>query len=108
MAAAEAFRPISSGARRDKVNGGTSQSYSAISSVSRAWRNGWARRRCIGLMDRFFELFLSFVHRYEGRINQFLGDGFMALFESRAAREDHEERAALAASRFEAGSPKWA
>jgi len=51
-----------------------------------------------GLMDRFFELFLSFVHRYEGRINQFLGDGFMALFESRAAREDHEERAALAAS----------
>jgi hypothetical protein len=32
------------------------------------------------LLNRFFELALSEVHRYEGTINQFLGDGFMALF----------------------------
>ena len=32
------------------------------------------------LLNRFFELALDEVHRYEGTINQFLGDGFMALF----------------------------
>jgi len=30
------------------------------------------------LLNRFFELALSEVHRYEGTLNQFLGDGFMA------------------------------
>src|SRR5262245_39507260 len=30
------------------------------------------------LLNRFFEFALDFVHRYEGTINQFLGDGFMA------------------------------
>src|SRR5262245_55830114 len=33
-----------------------------------------------GLLNDFFELVLGEVHRYEGTINQFLGDGFMALF----------------------------
>ncbi|HET9207662.1 MAG TPA: adenylate/guanylate cyclase domain-containing protein, partial [Burkholderiaceae bacterium] len=33
-----------------------------------------------GLLNRFFELALAEVHRCEGTINQFLGDGFMALF----------------------------
>ena len=33
-----------------------------------------------GLLNRFFALALDAVHRYEGTINQFLGDGFMALF----------------------------
>jgi hypothetical protein len=32
------------------------------------------------LLSRFFELALAEVHRYEGTIYQFLGDGFMALF----------------------------
>src|SRR5262249_36547784 len=32
------------------------------------------------LLSRFFELALEAVHRYEGTVNQFLGDGFMALF----------------------------
>jgi hypothetical protein len=31
------------------------------------------------LLQRFFALALEAVHRYEGTINQFLGDGFMAL-----------------------------
>src|SRR5215468_11035309 len=30
------------------------------------------------LLDEFFERALQEVHRYEGTINQFLGDGFMA------------------------------
>ena len=50
-----------------------------------------------GLLNRFFELALTEVHRYEGTINQFLGDGFMALFGAPLAHEDHARRAALAA-----------
>ena len=51
-----------------------------------------------GLLNRFFELALAEVHRYEGTINQFLGDGFMALFGAPIAQEDHARRALLAAT----------
>src|SRR5919202_3058984 len=49
------------------------------------------------LLNRFFELALSEIHRYEGTINQFLGDGLMALFGAPIAHEDHARRAVLAA-----------
>jgi len=49
------------------------------------------------LLNRSFELALNEVHRYEGTINQFLGDGFMALFGAPIAHEDHARRAVLAA-----------
>jgi class 3 adenylate cyclase/tetratricopeptide (TPR) repeat protein len=49
------------------------------------------------LLNRFFETALAEVHRYEGTVNQFLGDGFMALFGAPLAHEDHARRAALAA-----------
>jgi class 3 adenylate cyclase len=49
------------------------------------------------LLNRFFELALSDVHRYEGTINQFLGDGFMALFGAPISHEDHARRGVLAA-----------
>ena len=49
------------------------------------------------LLNRFFELALSEVHRYEGTINQFLGDGFMALFGAPISHEDHSRRAVLSA-----------
>ena len=49
------------------------------------------------LLGRFFEVALAHVHRYEGTVNQFLGDGFMALFGAPLAHEDHARRAALAA-----------
>jgi class 3 adenylate cyclase/tetratricopeptide (TPR) repeat protein len=49
------------------------------------------------LLNRFFEVALAEVHRYEGTINQFLGDGFMALFGAPLAHEDHARRGALAA-----------
>jgi class 3 adenylate cyclase/tetratricopeptide (TPR) repeat protein len=53
------------------------------------------------LFNRFFELGLEAVHRYEGTINQFLGDGFMALFGAPIAYEDHARRAVLAALAFQ-------
>jgi class 3 adenylate cyclase/tetratricopeptide (TPR) repeat protein len=49
------------------------------------------------LVNAFFETALAEVHRYEGTVNQFLGDGFMALFGAPLAHEDHARRAALAA-----------
>jgi len=49
------------------------------------------------ILHRFFELALAEVHRYEGTVNQFLGDGFMALFGAPVAHEDHARRAVLAA-----------
>ena len=49
------------------------------------------------LLNHFFELALAAIHRYEGTINQFLGDGFMALFGAPIAHEDHARRAVLAA-----------
>src|SRR2546425_8647248 len=49
------------------------------------------------IMDRAFEVILNEVHRYEGTINQFLGDGVMALFGAPIAHEDHAHRALSAA-----------
>jgi hypothetical protein len=49
------------------------------------------------LLNQFFELALGEVHHYEGTINQFLGDGFMALFGAPIAHKDHARRAVLAA-----------
>ena len=49
------------------------------------------------VLNQFFKLALDAVHRYEGNVNQFLGDGFMALFGAPIAHEDHARRAVLAA-----------
>src|SRR5262249_35856046 len=49
------------------------------------------------LMRKIFDLMLAEVHRYEGTVNQFLGDGIMALFGAPIAHEDHGHRALRAA-----------
>ncbi len=49
------------------------------------------------LMDRTLRLMAGTVHRYEGTVNQFLGDGLMALFGAPVALEDHAFRAVQAA-----------
>ena len=49
------------------------------------------------LMSRAFDLMLAEVHRYEGTVNQFLGDGIMALFGAPIAHEAHARRAVHAA-----------
>ena len=49
------------------------------------------------LMSGAFDRMLAEVHRYEGTVNQFLGDGIMALFGAPIAHEDHARRAVQAA-----------
>ena len=49
------------------------------------------------IMDRFFGLLSDAVHDYEGTINQYTGDGVMALFGAPIAHEDHASRACRAA-----------
>ncbi len=50
-----------------------------------------------GIMDRFFHLLADGVHRFEGTVNQYTGDGIMALFGAPIAHEDHGQRACYAA-----------
>jgi predicted ATPase/class 3 adenylate cyclase len=49
------------------------------------------------IMDRLLRLMSEMVHRYEGTVNQYLGDGLMALFGAPLALEDHALRAVQAA-----------
>jgi len=49
------------------------------------------------IMDHVLRLMAEAIHRYEGTVNQFLGDGLMALFGAPVALEDHALRAVLAA-----------
>jgi len=49
------------------------------------------------IMDGAFQILMDNIHRFEGTINQFTGDGVMALFGAPLAHEDHALRACHAA-----------
>jgi len=49
------------------------------------------------IMDGCFKILIDEIHKYEGTINQFTGDGVMALFGAPVAHEDHAQRACHAA-----------
>jgi adenylate cyclase len=49
------------------------------------------------ILDRFFAILTDGVHRFEGTVNQYTGDGIMALFGAPIAHEDHAQRACYAA-----------
>ena len=49
------------------------------------------------ILDPVIELMMDAVHRYEGLVNQAMGDGIMALFGAPIAHEDHALRACHAA-----------
>jgi class 3 adenylate cyclase/tetratricopeptide (TPR) repeat protein len=49
------------------------------------------------LLDPALYAMMEAVHRYEGTVNQVLGDGIMALFGAPVAHEDHAVRACYAA-----------
>jgi class 3 adenylate cyclase len=55
------------------------------------------------LMDGCFEILMNEIHRFEGTINQFTGDGVMALFGAPIAHEDDPQRAILAALAIQNG-----
>jgi len=50
-----------------------------------------------GILDPVLERMMDAVHRYEGTVNQVMGDGIMALFGAPLALEDHAVRACYAA-----------
>ena len=50
-----------------------------------------------GIMERFFAILCDGVHRFEGTVDKFTGDGIMALFGAPVAHEDHAQRACWAA-----------
>src|SRR5204863_4097664 len=49
------------------------------------------------ILDPVLERMMEAVHRYEGTVNQVMGDGIMALFCAPLAPEDHATRACYAA-----------
>jgi predicted ATPase/class 3 adenylate cyclase len=60
------------------------------------------------LLDPVLELMMEAVHRYEGTVNQVMGDGIMALFGAPLAHEDHAVRACYAALRMQEIVKKYA
>jgi class 3 adenylate cyclase/predicted ATPase len=53
------------------------------------------------ILDPVLEHMMEAVHRYEGTVNQVMGDGIMALFGAPLAHEDHALRACYAALRMQ-------
>ena len=53
------------------------------------------------VLDPVLKLMMEAVHRYEGTVNQVMGDGVMALFGAPLAHEDHAVRACYAALRMQ-------
>jgi class 3 adenylate cyclase/tetratricopeptide (TPR) repeat protein len=60
------------------------------------------------LMNRFFAILSEGVHRFEGTVNQYTGDGIMALFGAPLAHEDHAQRACHAAWHLAAALREYA
>ena len=60
------------------------------------------------LLDPVLERMMEAVHRYEGTVNQVMGDGIMALFGAPLAHEDHAIRACYAALRMQESVKKYA
>ena len=59
------------------------------------------------LLDPALHLMMDAVHRYEGTVNQVLGDGIMALFGAPIAHEDHALRACYAALAMQAALRRY-
>jgi class 3 adenylate cyclase/tetratricopeptide (TPR) repeat protein len=60
------------------------------------------------LLDPALHVMMDAVHRYEGTVNQVLGDGIMALFGAPVAHEDHAGRACYAALAMQAAMRRYA
>src|SRR5262249_41178153 len=60
------------------------------------------------LLDPVLEHMIEAVHRYEGTVNQVMGDGIMALFGAPLANEDHAVRACYASLRMQESVKRYA
>src|SRR5262245_27330148 len=60
------------------------------------------------ILDPVLERMMDAVHRYEGTVNQVMGDGIMALFGAPIAHEDHAVRACYAALRIQETVKRYA
>lgn len=60
------------------------------------------------ILDPVLEHMMEAVHRYEGTVNQVMGDGIMALFGAPIAHEDHAVRACYAALRMQESVQRFA
>jgi len=60
------------------------------------------------ILDPVLERMMEAVHRYEGTVNQVMGDGIMALFGAPLAHEDHAVRACYAALRMQESVNRYA
>jgi class 3 adenylate cyclase/tetratricopeptide (TPR) repeat protein len=60
------------------------------------------------ILDPVVERMIAAVHRYEGTVNQVMGDGIMALFGAPIAHEDHAVRACYAALRLQESVKQYA
>jgi class 3 adenylate cyclase/tetratricopeptide (TPR) repeat protein len=60
------------------------------------------------ILDPVLERMMEAVHRYEGTVNQVMGDGIMALFGAPLAHEDHAVRACYAALRMQESVKRYA
>ena len=60
------------------------------------------------LLDPVLERLMDAVHRYEGTVNQVMGDGIMALFGAPLAHEDHAVRACYAALAMQSAVKQYA
>jgi class 3 adenylate cyclase len=60
------------------------------------------------ILDPVLERMMEAVHRYEGTVNQVMGDGIMALFGAPLALEDHAVRACYAALRMQQAVKQYA
>jgi cytochrome P450/class 3 adenylate cyclase/tetratricopeptide (TPR) repeat protein len=60
------------------------------------------------ILDPMLRHMMEAVHRYEGTVNQVLGDGIMALFGAPLAHEDHAVRACYAALRIQEAIGEYA
>jgi len=60
------------------------------------------------ILDPVLEQMMEAVHRFEGTVNQVMGDGIMALFGAPLAHEDHAVRACYAALAMQESVKRYA
>ena len=57
------------------------------------------------LLDQIMQILVDIVHKYEGTVDKFAGDGLMALFGAPIAHENDAHRASVRARFGNARSP---